>query len=179
MRILLHNCCGPCSCYPVSHLRRLGRDVTGFFFNPNIHPYREFERRLQALMEFAAGEEFELIVNDSYDLHAYLGLALAAPDKERRCRTCYGIRLDEVAREAALRGFDAFSTTLLVSPYQAHESVREAGTEASRRHGVEFHYEDFRSGWPETVRMAREKGLYRQGYCGCVFSEAERYRRRS
>ena len=178
MRILLHNCCGPCSCHPVSYLRSQGHDLTGFFYNPNIHPYREFERRLQTLREYAAGESLEVIVDASYDVRAYLMQVVDAADRGRRCRICYGIRLDRTAREAAARGFEAFSTTLLVSPYQDHDAVREAGVEASHRHGVRFKYEDLRRGWPETVRMAKEKGLYRQGYCGCIFSEEERYRRR-
>lgn len=177
MRVLLHTCCGPCSCYPVKALRGEGHDLTAFFFNPNIHPYREFEKRLGALREFAAGEGLDVVVRDDYDIESYLRRALAAPTKPMRCRCCYAIRLDETAREAQERGFEAFSTTLLASPYQDHESVREAGEEASGNRGIRFLYRDFRPGWPETMSIAREKGLYRQGYCGCIFSEAERYHR--
>ncbi|MGE5542674.1 MAG: epoxyqueuosine reductase QueH [Bacillota bacterium] len=177
MRVLLHTCCGPCSCYPVRSLRREGHDLTALFYNPNIHPYREFERRLDTLRQFAEGEGLEVIVRDDFDIHSYLRGALEAPTKRDQCRLCYAPRLGEAAREARERGFDAFSTTLLVSPYQDHESVRDAGEAAAAGHGVGFLYRDFRPGWRETMEAARLKGLYRQGYCGCIFSEAERYRR--
>jgi len=178
LKILLHTCCGPCSCYPVNHLRREGHDITAFFFNPNIHPYREFEKRLDTLRGFAAGEGLEVIARDDYDIHSYLRGALDAPTKSDRCGRCYSLRLDETAREARALGFDAFSTTLLISPYQDHDILREAGAKAAASHGIEFLYRDFRPNWRTTMDAARDKGLYRQGYCGCIFSEAERYRRR-
>jgi len=120
----------------------------------------------------------DLEVDDRYDLKAYLEAVLpCADDPARRCPVCYRIRLDEVARRAAAGGYDAFTTTLLVSPYQDHGAVARAGREAGEARGVPFYYRDFRPGWKQAVRISRELGMYRQGYCGCVFSERERYYR--
>lgn len=176
MRILLHTCCGPCSIFPVSVLRAEGHRVTACYANPNIHPYREWEKRLATLREYLAAEGVDLEVDDRYDLKGYLAAVLPlADDPARRCPACYRIRLAEVARRAAEGGYHAFSTTLLVSPYQKHEAVAEAGHQAGRACGVSFYYRDFRPGWKEAVRVSRELGMYRQGYCGCLFSERERY----
>lgn len=176
VRLLLHTCCGPCTIFPLEALRQEGHAVTAFYFNPNIHPYREWERRLHTLADYLARLGVELEVDDSYDLKAYLEAVLPhAHLPSRRCPVCYRIRLDEVARRAAASGYDAFTTTLLVSPYQDHEAVARVGREAGEARGVPFYYRDFRSGWKEAVRISRELGMYRQGYCGCVFSERERY----
>ncbi|MEW6547164.1 MAG: epoxyqueuosine reductase QueH [Bacillota bacterium] len=178
MRLLLHTCCGPCSIYPLDVLREEGHEVSACYCNPNIHPYREWEKRLDTLREYLATVGVDLRVDDRYDLKQYLEAVLPyAYDPARRCPTCYRIRLDEVARRAACEGYDAFSTTLLVSPYQNHEGVARVGREVADTLGIPFYYRDFRSGWKEAVRRSRELGMYRQGYCGCVFSERERYYR--
>jgi len=177
LRILLHICCGPCACYPVGALRSQGHEVTGFFYNPNIQPFREFERRLEALRSLAESEGVPLVEDLEYDIVAYLKAALADPGFPARCGPCYLKRLDRAAAYARREGYDAFSTTLLVSPYQRHDGVKDAGERASLEHGIPFYYEDFRPGWGQGMKIAREKGLYRQGYCGCVFSEVERYRK--
>jgi predicted adenine nucleotide alpha hydrolase (AANH) superfamily ATPase len=155
-----------------------GHRPTAFFFNPNIHPYREFERRLEAMKLFARSEALDLLIDDRYDLRSLLEKMLRSPEKPERCLSCYRLRLGETARTCREGAFDAFSTTLLVSPYQYHDLVRKAGEEAAADHGVRFLYNDFRNGWAETIATAREKRLYRQGYCGCIFSEVERYRGR-
>lgn len=177
MDLLLHTCCGPCTVYPLSLLRGEGHRVVGYFYNPNIHPYLEFKRRLDTLREFARREGLELVARDGYDLERYLEAALHPPAGETRCHACYRMRLDETARTAREKGFGRFTTTLLVSPYQKHEAVVEAAREAASRHGVDFYYRDFRPGWREGVARSRNLGLYRQPYCGCIFSEMERYRK--
>ncbi|MDR3562715.1 MAG: epoxyqueuosine reductase QueH [Negativicutes bacterium] len=173
MKMLLHVCCGPCAAYPVQHLKEEGHELVGFFYNPNIHPYKEFSRRLETTCEFAAQAGLELVVDDRYTLEEFLHQALTAG--EGRCRECYAMRLRVAARYAKEHAFDCFSTTLLVSPYQKHELIRTTGEAIAAEEGVPFCYIDFRSGWPEGVRISKELELYRQPYCGCIFSEKERY----
>jgi len=173
MKMLLHVCCGPCACFPVKHLREAGHELTGYFYNPNIHPYKEFARRLEAAGEFAAKTGLDLVVDPAYTLEEYLASALAAGAD--RCRNCYRLRLRQAARYARERGFDCFTTTLLVSPYQQHETIKAVGDDVAADEGVPFCYFDFRSGWREGVQISKDLGLYRQPYCGCIFSERDRY----
>ncbi|MDU0460075.1 MAG: epoxyqueuosine reductase QueH [Geobacteraceae bacterium] len=173
MRILLHTCCGPCALYPLRTLRTAGHDVTGFFYNHNIHPYQEYTRRRDAVLRMAELEELPLIMRDEYDLEGFLANVAAQPD--RRCSYCYASRLRATAETAASGGFDAFSASLLYSRYQRHEEIRELGEQIGRELGVAFHYQDFRPGWQEGIRLSKEQGLYRQQYCGCIYSEKERY----
>ncbi len=178
MNLLLHMCCGPCSCYPVKVLREQGIEPIGYFFNPNIHPYKEWDMRLKAAEEFAARSEMKIITDKHYMLRDFLRRALAAEQVENgRCRMCYTWRLEETARYAAENGFDAFTSTLFYSIYQQHELMRETAEHFAKVYGVKFHYEDFRPGWQEGIDMSVEMGLYRQPYCGCIFSEEERYSR--
>ncbi|HEY4744631.1 MAG TPA: epoxyqueuosine reductase QueH [Desulfuromonadaceae bacterium] len=173
MKILLHICCGPCALYPLRTLRTAGHDVTGFFFNPNIHPFQEYSRRLAAAREMADKEALPLIVRDDYDLEGFL--AAVAPAPAQRCDHCYASRLKATARMAAEGGFSAFSASLLYSRYQRHDVIREQAEQAGQEFGVAFHYQDFRPGWQEGIRLSKELGLYRQQYCGCIYSEKERY----
>jgi len=173
MRMLLHVCCGPCAAFPVKQLRETGYEIVGFFYNPNIHPYKEFLRRLETAQEFAQKVELDLIIDNRYTLEEFLGKALSAPDG--RCSMCYEIRLREAARFAKVNGFDCFSTTLLVSPYQKHELIRSLGERIAHEESITFQYIDFRPGWSDGVKISRELDLYRQPYCGCIFSEKERY----
>jgi predicted adenine nucleotide alpha hydrolase (AANH) superfamily ATPase len=173
MKILLHICCGPCALYPLRTLRAASHEVTGFFYNPNIHPYQEYARRLEAVGVMAHKEVLPLIIHDDYDLEGFL--ASVAPAPERRCSYCYASRLNTVAKVAAEQGFEAFSASLLYSRYQRHDEIRELGELAARERGVVFHYQDFRPGWQEGIRLSKELGLYRQQYCGCIYSEKERY----
>jgi len=173
MKILLHMCCAPCAIYPLETLRAGGFRVTGLFFNHNIHPYQEYRRRLETVEEYAALVGMELIRRDEYLLEEFLAAVAANPGQ--RCRYCYASRLERTAREAAELGYGEFTSTLLYSRYQNHEIIREEGEKAAARYGVRFHYEDFRPGWKHGIDASREMGLYRQQYCGCIYSEKERY----
>ena len=173
MNILLHICCGPCAIFPVRTLRNGGRTVTGFFFNHNIHPYLEYRKRLDTVTAFAEQEELPVIIRDEYRLEEFL--AAVADNPAERCRYCYASRLEETARAAAEGGFDAWSSSLLYSRYQNHEEIRLLGDELGQRYGVPFHYDDYRSGWQEGIRLSKELAMYRQQYCGCIYSEKERY----
>jgi epoxyqueuosine reductase len=176
MNLLLHMCCAPCSTYSASRFSELGYDVQGLFYNPNIHPYREFVKRMQTLQNYCGQEGIPLTVREDYELEQYLSTVLNS--SEERCRTCYRLRLEETAKYAAEQRLKCFATTLAMSPYQDHEMLRLEGEAAARRFGVDFIYEDLRPGYRESVEISRRLGLYRQPYCGCVFSEKERYFKR-
>jgi predicted adenine nucleotide alpha hydrolase (AANH) superfamily ATPase len=174
-RILLHVCCGPCSTYSIDRLREEGFEVTGFWYNPNIHPFVEHEKRLAAMEEYAATVGLPLLREESYEMREFLRTVVGHEAHGERCGLCYAMRLTRTAQEAARRGFDAFTTTLLISPHQDQERIHEAGVIAASEHGVEFHFENLRKGWSERGRLTREHDLYRQQYCGCLYSEWERY----
>ncbi len=173
MKILMHLCCGPCTAYPLAVLRDQGHDVSGYFYNPNIHPFREFARRLAALKELAAGTGLGVAYVEEYGLTEYLRQVVH--HEEKRCLLCYEMRLTAAARHARETGADAFTSSLLYSKYQQHALIRSAGERLAAEYGVAFYYQDFRIGWQQGIDMAVAMGLYRQPYCGCIYSERERY----
>ena len=172
-RLLLHTCCAPCSVYCVESLRDEGIEPVSFWFNPNIHPYQEYKARRDTLISYAGDIGLELLVREDYGLREFV--RHVAGDIDRRCAYCYTCRLEETARFAAEHGFTAFSTTLLVSPYQDHDGICRAAERLAEQYGVPFLYRDFRPGFRQGQAEARERGLYMQKYCGCVFSEEDRY----
>lgn len=174
MRILLHICCANCALYPVDALREEGHQVTGLFFNPNIQPYAEFLRRREALERLSREMDFPMIFMDRYPLEEFF--RRVAFREAQRCRLCYQWRLETTARVARRGRFEAFTTTLLFSKQQRHVLVREVGEAEAQGKSAAFLYRDFRIGWKEATRRSLEMGLYRQDYCGCVYSEAERHR---
>ena len=174
MKILLHICCAPCAIHPFRELIKSGEnEVTGFFYNPNIHPASEEEKRRQALTDYAKKENFEVIFG-KYDVREFFKRIGAEQEAPSRCKICWRMRIEKAAEIAKTERFDAFTTTLLVSPYQDRESITEIGAECGRSFGVQFLAADFRDGFRSAQEKAREHGIYRQKYCGCVFSEKER-----
>lgn len=167
-RLLLHACCGPCAEFPVKELLGDHYQLTVYYHNPNIHPPVEWQRRLEQLQQVCAKNRLPLVVEGESrpDLWQFY-------QGENRCRMCYQVRLEAAAAKAAELGFPVFSTTLLVSPYQNHAALCEIGHELGRKYGVRFLDRDFRPGFREGQQMAREDGLYRQKYCGCLFSLEE------
>lgn len=172
-KMLLHMCCGPCSAYPVKKLREMGYESAGYFYNPNIHPYKEFRRRLETAEEFAGKVKLAIVTEKEYMLEEFLQAAMEA--KEGRCTVCYELRLRQAAKYARENGYEAFTTSLLVSPYQKHELIVQVAQTVAGQEGVSFFYEDFRTGWYEGVEISKALELYRQPYCGCIFSERDRY----
>jgi predicted adenine nucleotide alpha hydrolase (AANH) superfamily ATPase len=173
MKILMHICCAPCAVYPVSVLRAEAIQVTGFFFNHNIHPYLEYRKRLDTVADYSIKESLEVILVDEYRLEEFLGNVAGKP--EERCIYCYASRLEKTAETAAASGFDAFTSSLLYSRFQNHDTIRWLAEKAAEKFGVTFYYSDFRRGWQEGIRLSKDLGMYRQQYCGCVYSEKERY----
>jgi predicted adenine nucleotide alpha hydrolase (AANH) superfamily ATPase len=174
MKVLLHVCCAPCLLYTRAQLERKGHEVQGFFYNPNIHPFAEYNNRTRALEQLAGASALEVLYPEyrvQEFFHAINGREIAP----ERCCLCWQLRLKATAREAKARAMDAFTTTLLVSPYQDHEQLRALGEEAAKESGVEFYYEDFRPGFRTAHDEAKAKGIYCQKYCGCSYSEVERF----
>lgn len=170
MKLLLHMCCAPCSVYPVSALQEDGIELEGLFFNPNIHPKEEFLRRKENVERFVSEKGIPLTVMEDFKQAEWEALA---GETEKRCRMCYAIRLEQAAKMAAERGFDAFTTSLLVSPYQKHDLMKELGEKLGKKYNVQFYYRDFRPGFRQGQQLAREMGLYRQKFCGCIVSYNE------
>lgn len=173
MRLLLHTCCGPCAVYPVQSLRSNGLEVMGFFFKSNIHPYRECVRREETLHAYAASIGLKLILEPGYDLEGFLQkMAFREAD---RCEICYHQRLKATALVARRGRFDSFSTTLLYSRFQNHDAIKSLGESVGRSLDIPFLYRDFRIGWTEGIRQSKALNMYRQQYCGCIYSEKERF----
>jgi predicted adenine nucleotide alpha hydrolase (AANH) superfamily ATPase len=173
MKIFLHICCAPCALYPYYRLKEEGFDATGFFYNPNIHPYQEYRKRLETVKEFSTRVGFDVVYRDSYDLdHFFLRVAGKG---HFRCEQCYRVRLEAAGAAAKENGATAFTTSLLYSKYQQHDLIAEIGKETATEYGIEFYYEDFRRGWKEGITESKAMGLYRQQYCGCIYSERDRY----
>ncbi len=174
MKLLLHICCGPCASATIPAWRQKGAEVLGFFYNPNIHPLLEYRRRLTGARDVAEITE----VSAGRGRRVRPGAVVRGSERRRGAavRRCIAQRLERAAAEAVVQGCDAFSTTLSISPWQDHEAIRAGGERAARLHGVEFVYEDLRPLYPESRRLSRDWGIYRQKYCGCLISEWERYR---
>ncbi|HPF88556.1 MAG TPA: epoxyqueuosine reductase QueH [Candidatus Limiplasma sp.] len=176
MKLLLHACCAPCSVASIQALRDEGIEPTVFWSNPNIHPFTEYRARRNALREYTQSIGAALEEDDTYGLRPFV--RAVAADIDGRCRYCYALRLDNTARYAAENGFTHFTSTLLISPYQDHELICEIAKNAAQKHGVEFLYRDFRPHFRQGNNRARELGIYMQKYCGCIFSEEDRYHKK-
>lgn len=171
--LLLHTCCAPCATYTVKYWQQRGLEVTSFWYNPNIHPFTEHQRRLETLQEFAIKTNLPLIVSQGYDVIEYF--RKVAGHEEDRCIDCFRLRLSVTALVARLKGFDSFTSTLFISPYQNQDLLKEIGESIALKEGVEFLCEDLTAGYRESIAISREIGLYRQKYCGCLYSEWERF----
>ena len=173
MKTLLHICCAPCANQCIDVLQKDHIEVVGFWYNPNIHPFTEYRARRNCLREYAAQINLPLIEQNDYALRPFI--RQVAEDIAHRCVKCYEMRLFETARQAAEGGFDSFTASLFISPYQNHDLMRETAERAAAQYGVEFLYRDFRPYFKDGQNFAREHSFYMQKYCGCVFSEEERY----
>lgn len=178
----MHICCANCALFPLKSLRDGGHEITGLWFNPNIHPEDEYSRRLEAVRGLSAGSGTEVIYRGGYAIDEFEGALRhegSGTGRPERCRACYRMRMRETARECERGGFDAFTTSLLVSPYQDHDLLIREAEAAAMGSGVRFYYEDFRPGWREGQALSRQSGFFRQYYCGCKYSKQERDRERA
>jgi len=173
LNVLLHICCAPCAIFPIEELKKEGHKLAGFFYNPNIHPYSEYLKRKEALEKYCR-EVAVFVTGSDYDLGNYFQKISCDEEPKSRCPSCWWVRLERTAGFAKDNGFDAFTTTLLGSPYQGQDAIRSIGEDIAKRLGIKFYYRDFRAGFKFAHDLAKKKGIYCQNYCGCVFSEKER-----
>lgn len=178
--LLLHSCCGPCSSYVLEYLTQFF-DISVLFFGPNIQPQQEYEKRLLSqkmvlktmgikLMECEyEGERFDAIAKP----------LSSEPEGGERCTLCFALRIEEAAKRAKEHGFDFFCTTLSVSPHKDAGRINKIGKEMAEKYAVKWLYSDFKKkgGYARSVELAEQMELYRQDYCGCVYSLAEAKRR--
>lgn len=173
MKTLMHICCAPCANQCIDALRQERIDLTGFWYNPNIHPFTEYRARRNCLRDYAETISLPLVERNDYGLRPFV--RAVAEDIPGRCVKCYEMRLFETARQAKEGGFDSFTSSLFISPYQNHALMIQVAERAAAEYGVEFLYRDFRPLFRAGQEKARALGFYMQKYCGCVFSEEERY----
>ena len=175
MKVLLHCCCAPCSVSCVEPLRAEGIEPVAFWYNPNIHPFKEYEARRDCLIEYSKKIGIELIVSENYGLREFI--KNVADDIEKRCTYCYSHRLEETAKFARDNGYEYFTSTLFASIYQQHDLMAKLCEELAEKYGVKFLNRDFRPNFRNGNSKARQEGLYMQKYCGCIFSEEDRYQK--
>ncbi|MDO5537016.1 MAG: epoxyqueuosine reductase QueH [Desulfovibrionaceae bacterium] len=176
-RLLVHMCCGPCACICLKTLLAEGWDIVGYFMNPNIQPLAEYLRRREAAEQCAAYFGIPILFDDaSWDLGQWLRAVRDRDMPPERCRYCVTSRMEASFAKAAELGCTHVFSSLLYSRYQPHEAIREAGLRLASEPGApKFLYRDFRDLWQAGIDLSIEMGLYRQPYCGCVYSEADRY----
>lgn len=194
VKILLHICCGNCALYPFRILKSEGHDFTGFWFNPNIHPLEEYTKRLDSLKGLTDSWRIDLLPVSDYRPEDYFRMLefknfssppfnkegnLLIPPSPDRCESCYRLRLEQTAAQAHEGGFDAFTTTLTISPYQDFDKINLISKQLSEKYNVLFYGKDFRPYFRDAMALSRELGLYRQKYCGCIFSKEERTRKKA
>lgn len=177
MKVLMHICCSNCSIYPLQKFLMDGLDVRGLWFNPNIHPYTEYASRLESLKKLGRIWHLDIDYIDEYPLDDFL--KAVAGTGAGRCEVCYTLRIEKTAETAAKMNIPVFTTSLLASPYQQFDMIKSIGKSAEKKHGVQFLAEDLRQGWRLSRTLSKEFDLYRQKYCGCIYSEMERYRKKS
>lgn len=173
MKILVHACCAPCCIFPLEQLRNQFDQIELLFYNPNIHPYTEYRARLDCLKQLSATEKILLHVPEEYDLKPFF--RKVAFNESTRCTSCYDLRLSYSARFAKENGFDAVTTTLLYSKYQNHGLLTALSKKYAVENGIVFHYQDYREGWQYGIDESVARKMYRQKYCGCLYSEQERF----
>lgn len=173
MELLLHTCCAPCLVFPLHYLKQKNIRVTPFFYNPNIHPFREFKKRLDCLVDFSNRKKLKIITEKNYGFVEF-NRNIVFKEKQR-CSICYDMRLEKTVLFAKKNGFTSFSSTLLYSKYQRHSLIKNKCEKLAEQNNLNFMYYDFRDGWQEGIDQSIADNLYRQPYCGCIYSEQERY----
>ena len=184
MKLLLHACCAPCAIHPAREAKKDNFTVTGFLYNPNIHPRSEYTKRRKELESYFRSEGLKLICPEHNAAIFFRNISntFSGPGRSEegltRCAACWNMRLEETVAFAKKEKYDAFTTTLLASPYQDHRILKEICENLSKEKNVSFYYRDFRIGFLDAHNLAGERGMYCQNYCGCVFSMVEREERR-
>ena len=171
--VLIHSCCAHCAAYTTQYWREQGYEASALWYNPNIHPYIEHQQRLEAMQSLARQMNLPLIVTEGYDMVDYFRQVVG--NEAQRCQYCFRLRLSKTAETARQMGFNAFTTTLLISPHQKHDLIHEIGSQLADAKGVPFLYADLRKRYSDSRHITKPLNFYRQQYCGCIYSEWERY----
>ena len=171
--VLVHSCCAHCAAYTVDFWQQQGYEVSALWYNPNIHPYQEHQQRQGAMQSLAQEMNLRLIMVEGYDIIDYFRQVVG--HESQRCQYCFRLRLLKTIETAQEMGFDAFTTTLLISPHQKHDLLQEIGNDLAKERDIDFLYADLRKHYSDSRRTTKPLNLYRQQYCGCVYSEWERY----
>lgn len=176
-QIVLHACCAVCAGYPLELLHETGFEPTVFYFNPNIHPKAEYDRRLEELVRYCGKKNIKLITGNDDTSGWFEYVKGLENEKERglRCQKCFEYRLFETAKLAKALNINKFTTTLFVSPHKVRKDIIAAGQKAAEMYGLEFIDTDFRKkdGFLKTMQIAKAEGFYRQKYCGCIYAQNE------
>lgn len=179
-RLLLHVCCAPCVLVPMERLNGQDFFVSLFFYNPNIHPEGEYEKRRSELEKFAGEGGMYTVRIDcffgNYDKDHWFSLTKGLenePEGGKRCEICYKMRMEETAKMAKERGFDAFAVSMTISPHKSADLINKIGRESAAQYGIEYIESDFkkRDGFKRSLELSKKYGFYRQSYCGCVWSK--------
>jgi predicted adenine nucleotide alpha hydrolase (AANH) superfamily ATPase len=171
--VLVHACCAHCTAYTVGHWRDQGYIVTALWYNPNIHPFTEHNLRVEAMKTLSHTMKLPLVVIEGYDFKEYFHRIVGQED--RRCGCCFELRLGRVAKLAKEMGIDAFTSSLLISPDQKHDQIKQIGEKVAVENELTFLYADLRKRYSDSRHITKPMELYRQQYCGCIYSEYERY----
>ena len=177
-KLFLHSCCAPCSSYTLEYLSNYF-DITVYYFNPNISPKAEFDKRYaeqKRLIEALPSKHPIKLVRGEYDYNDFLEIAKGyedVPEGGERCFRCYRMRLESTAKLAKEQGFDYFCTTLSISPLKNSQKINEIGCDVAEKYGIKWLPSDFKKkeGYKRSIELSREYQLYRQNFCGCVFSK--------
>jgi predicted adenine nucleotide alpha hydrolase (AANH) superfamily ATPase len=171
--VLIHCCCAHCTAYTVKYWQEQGYNVSALWYNPNIHPYMEHQNRLEAVKTLAVNMNFNLIVVEGYDFVEYFRRVVGY--EAERCQLCFDLRLKKTIEVSIEKGINSFTSTLLISPHQKHEVLIDVGNKLALEKGVDFLYADLRKRYSDSRHITKPMELYRQQYCGCLYSEWERY----
>lgn len=171
-KILLHICCGPCATASIEKLKKEGYEVVGFYYNPNIHPSCEYKKRLSEAKKLAEKTNIQLIVPEYNPDEYFKAVKGAENDMEKRCPKCWELRLAATAKKAKEFEICYFGTTLRISPYQNQEKLLGIGKEIAKKHSIKFYETDLVCEFHHSVELSKSLELYRQKYCGCIFSKS-------
>lgn len=170
-KIFFHICCGPCATATISKLQAEGFEVVGYYYNPNIHPKPEYQKRLSEAKKLAKNLNFKLIVPEYNPSEYFEAIKGYEKDKNRRCPECWNLRLEKTAQEASKMNFKVFGTTLRISPYQDQQKLLEIGKRIALKYKLDFYEDDLVCLFSESVNKSKDLKMYRQKYCGCIFSK--------
>jgi len=174
-KLLLHSCCAPCSSYVIEYLHDYF-DITIIYYNPNIFPKEEYDKRKEEQIRFIKTYNDVKFIDCDYDNDKYNELVKGLehePERGKRCNVCFKLRLEKTAVEAKEKNFDYFGTTLTVSPYKNANLINDIGRQLELKYNVKWLYSDFKkgNGYKRSIELSKEYNLYRQNYCGCIHSK--------